>query len=125
MTANSTPEPVEFITTEAGDDLIVSFAIAGKEPGEVISLTLLRTPKYDVFLPPEEWGVSVSHESFPEEEVWELLQRISLAPPAVTIETTRRRYALDVSKVDPRELQSAQWVLERMNFDRRFVLELA
>jgi hypothetical protein len=124
MTANSAPETVAFITAEADVDLIVSFAIPGKQPGGVISLTLLRTPKYDVFLPPEEWGVSVSHESFPEEKVSELLQRIRLAPPVVTIETTRRRYELDVSKVDLRELQSAQHVLKRMNFDGCFVLEL-
>jgi hypothetical protein len=38
-------ETVDFITLESGDDLIVSFAIGGEYPGDVISLTLLRTPK--------------------------------------------------------------------------------
>ena len=37
-------ETVNFITTEIGDDLIVSFAVAGDDPVDVISLTLLRTP---------------------------------------------------------------------------------
>jgi hypothetical protein len=124
MNTDSIPEPVAFITTEEGDDLIVSFAISGSAPGSVLSLTLLRTPKYEFVLLPDERGVNVSHESFPEED-GELLQRIRMAPPAVTIETTCRRYELDVSKVDPRELQSAQRVLERMNFDKRFVLEVA
>jgi hypothetical protein len=125
MNADSTPEVVEFITIESGDDLIVSFAIAGTEPGHVISLTLIRTPKFEFVLPEDEKGVSVSHESFPVEEGMERLQRIRVAPPVVSIATTRTRYELDVSKVDRRELRSAQRVLERMNFDHRFVLRLA
>jgi len=125
MNADSTPEVVEFITIEKGDDLVVSFAIATTEPGEVVSLTLLRTPMFEFALPPDEWGVSVSHESFPQEGGRERLQRIRVALPVVSIATTRKRYELDVSKVDRRELRSAQRVLERMNFDNRFVLRLA
>ena len=122
MGANSTPEVVDFITTEGGDDLIVSFAIPCDGPDLVVSLTLVRTPKFEFALPTEEQGVSVSHESFPVEEGRERLQRIRVAPPVVSIATTHRRYVLDVSKVDRRELISAQRVLERMNFDNRFVL---
>ncbi len=125
MNAPSTPEVVDFITLEKGIDLIVSFAIAGKEPGEVVSLTLIRTPKFEFALPEDEKGVSVSHESFPAGDVPERLQRIRMAPPVISIATTHRRYELDVSKVDRRELLSAQLVLERMNFDNRFVLRLA
>lgn len=125
MNTDSTPELVEFITTEEGDDLIVSFVISGGAPGSVISLTLLRTPKFEFAVPLEERGVSVSHESFPEEEALDLLRHIRLAPPSVTIKTTRRRHELDVSKVDSLELQSALRVLELMNFDNCFVVELA
>jgi len=125
MNADPTPEVVAFITIEEGDDLIVSFAISDEEPGEIVSLTLLRTPKYEFILPTDERGVSVSHESFPEEDERDRLHRIRVAPPVVTIETTSTRYELDVSKVDRRELRSAQRVLERMNFDERFVLEIA
>jgi hypothetical protein len=125
MSVNSTPEVVQFLTIEKGDDLVVSFAIAGQEPGEVVSLTLIRTPKFEFALPTGEWGVVVSHEFYPEEDSQDLLQRIKMAPPVVSIATVRKRYELDVSKVDRRELQSAQRVLERMNFDNRFVLRLA
>lgn len=52
---------VGFITVEASVDLIVSFVIAGEEPDEVVSLILLRTPKFEHVLPPEERGVRVSH----------------------------------------------------------------
>ena len=41
---------VDFITTDTGDDLIVSFAICGNETGEVCIVTLLRTPKYEFIL---------------------------------------------------------------------------
>ena len=53
---------VDFITTETGDDLIVSFAICGDEPGEVRSVTLLRTPKYESIVDASERGVHVSDE---------------------------------------------------------------
>ena len=52
---------VNFITTEQKDDLIASFAVAaGDFPGDILSLTLLRTPKYEFVLGPDERGVSVS-----------------------------------------------------------------
>lgn len=57
-----TVHKVNFITCETGDDLIVSFAIFGKEIYEVLSLTLLRTPKYEFLLEPKERGVSVCFE---------------------------------------------------------------
>ena len=125
MNADSPPEVVDFITTEDGDDLIVSFAIATQVPGDVVSLTLIRTPKFEFALPDDERGVSVSHESFPQRDGLEHLQRIRVAPPVVSIATTQRLYELDVSKVDDGELGSAQRVLERMNFDNRLVLRLA
>ena len=53
-------EIVDFITVESGDDLIVSFAIRGAEPNEIRSLTLLRTPKYEILLDDSERGVNVS-----------------------------------------------------------------
>jgi hypothetical protein len=123
MKAGEEPESVAFITIQEGDDLIVSFAIADEEPGEIVSLILLRTPKYEFILPADERGVSVSHESFPEDEDRDRLRRIRVATPIVTIETTHTQYELDVSKVDPRELGAAQRILKQMNFDQCFVLE--
>ena len=124
MYAQSTPEVVNFITTEEGDDLIVSFAIAAQNEHGVVSLTLLRTPKFEFALPADEWGVTVSHESFPDEHGPDLLHRIRVVPPKVLVESARTWYELDVSKVDHRELRSALRVLELMNFDHRFAIEL-
>ena len=54
---------VSFINTETKDDLIVSFALCvADDPIEVDSLTLLRPPKFEVFLEEGERGVKVSLE---------------------------------------------------------------
>jgi hypothetical protein len=44
-------ELVPFITVQTGQDLIVSFAVfQPADPADVESLTILRTPKYEVIL---------------------------------------------------------------------------
>ena len=125
MKADEELDMVSFVTLQDGDDLIVSFAIADEEPGEIVSLILLRTPKYEALLPADERGVSVSHESFPEDDERDRLRRLTTTGSVVTIETTRTQYALDVSDVDRRELLEAQRILKKMNFDRCFILALA
>jgi hypothetical protein len=100
MPTNHSVEQVGFLTVESGTDLIVSFAIDGDEPGEVLSLTLLRTPKYEVLLAPEERGVRVSHERYPDHDE-DYLRRIRLTGGLVEVETSGTRYWLDVSRVDP------------------------
>ena len=45
--------------------LIVAYAIALEEHGEIASVILQRTPKYEQLLPQEERGVVVSHELYP------------------------------------------------------------
>src|SRR5688572_29641899 len=121
MPRTRNPERVGFITTEANTDLIVSFAIQGVEPG-VISLILLRTPEDEALLDENERGVTVSHESYPEQED-EQLRRISRTGSLITIETASSRYELDVSRVDTDELKETRRILKLMNFDRRFTLE--
>ncbi|MCL0099092.1 hypothetical protein M1O16_04595, partial [Dehalococcoidia bacterium] len=88
---------MEFITTEQGDDLIVSFAITGDLLGDILSLTLLRTPKYEFILNPEERGVSVSWEE--DEDESELLLGLERSADEVKLITNRREFTLDVSRV--------------------------
>lgn len=107
---------VDFITTEQKDDLIVSFAIAaGYFPGDILSLTLLRTPKYEFILNPDELGVSVSWEE--DEDEHELLLEIEYSGDTVKLNTTRREFTLDVSHVDDDDLSRMCKVLHKMNFD--------
>ncbi|MEM4724201.1 MAG: hypothetical protein QXP01_04245 [Candidatus Hadarchaeum sp.] len=107
---------VNFITTEQRDDLIVSFAVAaGDFPGEIVSLTLLRTPKYESILDPEERGVSVSWEE--DEDESELLLAVEYCKDAMRLKTTRREFDLDVSRVRKVELEGMRKILKKMNFD--------
>jgi hypothetical protein len=117
-------EHVAFITTEQGDDLILSFAIESQEPGEVKSLILMRTPKYEFVFDDHERGVNVSHEDFPERDD-ELLRRIEVRSDGIMIESTHNRFQLDVSRVERKEIEKACVILRKMNFDDRFVLEMA
>lgn len=117
------PEPVHFITVERGDDLIVGYAISAGEPEEVLSLILQRTPKFEFILPPEERGVSVSHEAFARDDR-ELVRRIVVRGPSVQIVSTVRTYRLDVSRVDPAEVAATNEVLRRMHRHGGFELTI-
>ena len=111
---------VNFITTEDGDDLIVSFAVAGDFSGDVLSLTLLRTPKYESILDSDERGVSVSWEE--DEDESELLRAVERSKDIVKLDTTRREFTLDVSHVNGDDLSRMRKVLHKMNFDRAIKL---
>jgi hypothetical protein len=116
-------ELVSFITTDDGDDLIVAYAVDLEEPGEIASLILLRTPKYEGFLRPEERGVQVSHELHPDAED-ELLLSIVVDGSQVNIETTVGGYRLDLSRVDRGEVEASTAVLRRMGRYGGFELDL-
>jgi hypothetical protein len=113
-------ELVAFITVQTGQDLIVSFAVCKPDdPADVESLTILRTPKYEVIL--EEWerGAKVSFDRDLEGDETVLLREVFYAPDdkCVTLSTDDRTYKLDVRKVDPRELSAMSGVFRKMNFD--------
>lgn len=103
---------VPFMTVEDGDDLIVSFALG---PHAERSLTLLRTPKYERFLPEAESGVSVSTGGGSDDG--EMLLGVSWGASSVRLVTTTREFRLDVGGVDPQELRQGRAVLGKMNFD--------
>jgi hypothetical protein len=116
-------EVVLFITTETGDDLVIGYAIALADPGEVVSLILQRTPKFERLLPPEERCVSVSHEAFPDEER-EFARRIVVRGRHVDIETSVRTYLIDLSDVEPAEIAAADEVLRQMHRYGGFSLDV-
>jgi hypothetical protein len=107
---------VSFITTESGEDLIVAYAISMAEHGEIASLILQRTPKFEMLLPPEERGVAISHELFPaEDDAPAFVRRIIIDGPMVDIEASDRTYLLDLAGVEPDELRDSRRFLERMH----------
>jgi len=118
-------EEVSFLSIESGTDLIVSYAITTDEPGDVISLTLLRTPKYEVFLDESEIGVHVSYEKDEEEpDAVETLLSAEIESRTVTLTTYRRRFVLDIAYVGEEDIDQMKRVLKKMNFDGRFRLRI-
>lgn len=109
---------VPFITIDDADDLVVSFGLGEHSS---TSLTLLRTPKYESLIPEEERGVSVRTEASTFAEP-EMLCSVRWSGSEVELETTVRRYVLDVGSVNKAEMKEARAVLGKMNFDRSFVV---
>ena len=117
-------ERVDFITTESGDDLIVSFAIGQDNPGEIRSLTLMRTPKYEFILNDSECGVSVSDEDCEDDDA-DFLEELEFQGDEVRIVSQNTKYQLDCGRVDPEEVEDAKKVLRAMNFDSRFRIQIS
>jgi len=110
---------VPFIMVEQDDkDLLVSFAMG--EHADT-SLTLLRTPVYEVFLDEDERGVSVETGQSDSED-GQLLMSIAFSKDTVLVKTTGRDYLLSVRSVDEREITEAKLVINKMNFDQRFTI---
>jgi hypothetical protein len=117
-------EAADFITTETGTDLIVSFAIPRGDPGDIVSLTLLRTPKFEGLMEPAERGVSISRDDVPESED-DMLRALRWESTVVTMSTSgHRRYEVDVSHVEYEDIVAAKRILGMMNADGSFKLEI-
>jgi hypothetical protein len=113
---------VSFIMTEEGDDLILSFAVQRHDDASKIeSLILMRTPKYEFIYEEHERGVRVSFERH-EDEYDDFLQKIDYAQAdaIVLIQTSSRKYELDVRKVGADELKKMCKLLKKMNYDQKF-----
>ena len=114
---------VSFITTETGDDLIVSFAIGGDDDSlELESLTLMRTPKYERMLDDWERGVKISFGGNTNED--EFLEEVHFDPETATVrlKSNATTYELDIRRVDRREIKAMCKVLREMNLDGRVQL---
>ena len=121
-------ELVQFMTSEIGDDLIVSFFVAKPhDPTDGRSIILMRDKKWEHLVAEWERGVKVSDEDFPENEEADnnYLEGIQIGNTVAEIETTRRRYKLDLRHVGKSEVMMAQNILKKMNYDRRFKLTIA
>ena len=121
-------EPVSFISVESGDDLIVSFfVVKPDDPTDGRSVTLIRDRKWENLLPEWDRGVKVSDEECSDDEEWEdnFLERIRLGNATAEIKSKHYRHKLDLRKVDKSELRAAKKLLKKMNYDKRFKLEVA
>ncbi len=118
-------ELVQFITAENGDDLIVSFYVA--KPQDTISgrsIILMRDKKWEHLVADSDRGVKLCDENFPVDEEADnnFIERIWISNSVVEIETTHRKYELNLRNVDDCEVREAKMVFTRMNYDKRFQL---
>ncbi len=118
-------ELVQFMTAEIGDDLVVSFFVAkSHDPNHGRSIILMRDKKWEHLIAEWDRGVKVSDEDFPENEEADnnFLEGIRIGNTVVEIETTHRRYKLDLRNVGKPEVRAAKKILKKMNYDKRFKL---
>ena len=118
-------ELVQFMTAEIGDDLILSFFVAKPhDPVHGRSIILMRDKKFEHLVAESDRGVRVSDEDVPENEEAEdnFLEGIRIGNTVAEIETTHRRYKLDLSNVGDPEVRAAKKILKKMNYDKRFKL---
>ena len=118
-------ELVHFMTTEIGDDFILSFFVAKPhDPIHGRSIILMRDKKFEHLVAEADRGVKVSDEDLPENEEAEnnFLEGIRIGNTVAEIETTHRRYKLDLRNVGEPEVRAAKKILEKMNYDKRFKL---
>ena len=118
-------ELVQFVTAEIGDDLILSFFVAKPhDPTHGRSIILRRDKKFEHLIAEWDRGVRVSDEEFPENEEADnnFLEGFRISNTVAEIETTHRRYKLDLRKVGEPEVRAAKKILKKMNYDKRFKL---
>ncbi len=121
-------EPVAFISVESGDDQIVSFfVVKPDDPTDGRSLILMRSKKWEHLLPEWERGVTVSDEGLSDEGEREgnFLERIRLGNSTAEIRSRDYRRQLDLKRVEKSEVRAAKKLLKKMNYDKRFKLEVA
>ena len=115
---NEAMRTVSFIQTKISDDLIISFALCiADDPTVVESLTLIRTPKYEVFLEGRERGVTVSFELKEKGLLKEVAFERDAA--AVHLRTSESSFGVDLRSISAVDVTEMLKVLKLMNFDGR------
>ncbi len=120
-------EPVQFITSEIEDDLILSFFVAvPHDLGLGRSIILMRDKKWEHLVAEGDRGVKVSDEDVPENEEADdnYLTKIHIGDTVAEFETKHRKYKLDLRHVGKSEVTAAKNILKIMNYDRRFKLKI-
>ena len=116
---------VKFASLEENEkDLMISFAIDDHE-FDINSLTLLRTLFFEEILPEEERGVYVTLEgdSF-EQEDFNMLSSIKISDRVILIESTFRKYHLDISKLEKEDIEKMVKLFKKQNYDNRFTMQI-
>lgn len=116
-------ERVLAMLIDLGPTQTVTFTLEGDQPEQTIKMQLSRTQKGEHFLNRRNRGVSVAYEGHVDAGE-DFLRFAKLGPTAATFRTRSRRYELDLSAIDKKDVTFLRRALKRMNFDDRFEIEI-
>ena len=121
-----TYEPVAFISVETSDDFILSFFVTQpNDPMDGRSIILMRDRKWEHLIPDGERRVKVTDENRHDDE-WQdnFLEQIQLDESRMELKSTLFERKLDLSRLESSDLKAIRKLLKKMNFDKRFDLEI-
>ena len=111
---------VSFIDSESGTDLIIAFAVIDEhDTYHVESLTIIRTPKYELLLEEGERGASVSFRHEEDGDGRRRLLEVSHNADSgmICLACEGKNYELDISDVEKDEIERMNRLFKEMNFD--------
>ncbi len=116
---------VKFITLDEDDkDLMITFAIEDSDMG-VRSVILLRTLFGENLLDEDERGVHVSIEGVTKDEEYpNLLKRIKIEPSKIEITSVFNKFEINTSQVESTEIDELKLLLQKQNYDNRFITQV-
>ena len=120
-------ENASFISSEIGDDYIVSFFVTGSDPvSDDRSIIVLRDKKWEALILEEDKGAKVSDEQLPDSKnEGNFLKDIEYSSDSLTIRSVNFEIQISLRKIAADEISAAIHVLQQMNFDNRFTLRTA
>lgn len=117
---------VQFISLEEDEkDILIAFVVPDKEI-DVKSLILHRTLFFEELLDEEEKGVKVSLEGEEfEQDHLNTLIKIEINNKEIKILSKFSEYNLDISRIDDSDINDMIKLLNKQNYDSRFIVEIA
>ena len=112
---------VRFITAEDNDALVLSFSFDEGTQFGVDGFTIQRTPKYEFPLPPDQHGAIVD---WTDDEKPILIKEVKLTRENIQLRTLSETYQFDLREISDEDYQGIIKVLEKMNFDNKFFLQI-
>ena len=117
---------VQFIMLEEDEkDLIISFAISDAMSG-IKSLLLHRQLFFEHILDEDEKGVIVTLEGDDAlNEYTNTLKEMKISNNEVHISSSHSEYILDITDIDENDINKMVILLNKQNYDNRFIVKIA
>ena len=116
-------ENVLFTTLEHSDDIIISLSCDEESTFGVDGFTIVRTPKYEPFLAPDERGACIEWD---DDDVRVMLDQVFVDRGEVRIVTRGRiqEYRFDIRRITDEEYDDLVKHFHLINFDKSIRVEV-